>query len=53
MMIKEAHFSASRSMQRLVSLDEILFCKDETESSDLPSYLRKKVSEGRGRRTVK
>jgi len=53
MMIKEAHFSASRSMQRLVSLDEILFCKDETESSDMPSYLRKKVSEGRGRRTVK
>jgi len=53
MMMKEAHFSASRSMQRLVARSEILFCKDETESADMPSFLRKKVSEGRGRRTQK
>lgn len=53
MMMKEAHFSASRSMQRLVSRSEILFCKDETENAEMPSFLRKKVSEGRGRRTQK
>ena len=53
MMMKEAHFSASRSMQRLVARSEMLFCKDETESVEMPSFLRKKVSEGRGRRTQK
>lgn len=50
MMIKEASFSAMRMSKSLASKSEILFCKDETESN-MPSFLRKKETEGRGRRT--
>ncbi len=52
MMIKEVSFSAYRMSNRLVSKQEVLYRSDETES-DIPSFLRKKESEGRGRRAQK
>ena len=52
MMIKEVSFSAYRMSNRLVSKQEMRYMSDETESS-IPSFLRKKESEGRGRRTQK
>lgn len=52
MMIKEVSFSAYRMSNRLVSKQEVLYMSDETES-DIPSFLRKKESEGRGRRAQK
>ncbi len=48
MMMKEAHYSAMKMSSRLASKNEIAFCMDETES-EMPSFLRKKESEGRGR----
>ena len=50
MMIKEASFSAMRMSKSLASKSEVMFCMDETESN-MPSFLRKKETEGRGRRT--
>ena len=50
MMVKEASFSAVRMSKSLASKSEIMFCMDETESN-MPSFLRKKETEGRGRRT--
>jgi Ca-activated chloride channel family protein len=52
MMIKEVSFSAYRMSNRLVSKQEMRYMSDETESN-IPSFLRKKESEGRGRRTQK
>ena len=50
MMIKEASFSAMRMSKSLASKSEVMFCMDETESN-MPSFLRKKETEGRGRKT--
>ena len=50
MMVKEASFSAMRMSKSLASKSEVMFCMDETESN-MPSFLRKKETEGRGRRT--
>jgi Ca-activated chloride channel family protein len=50
MMIKEASFSAMRMSKSLASKSEVMFSLDETESN-MPSFLRKKETEGRGRRT--
>ena len=47
-MAKEASYSAMRMSRRLTSVNEMRFVADETENT-MPSYLRKKVSEGRGR----
>jgi len=52
MMIKEVSFSAQRMSNRLASKQEMSYMADETESN-MPSFLRKKESEGRGRRTQK
>jgi Ca-activated chloride channel family protein len=49
MMLKEASFTAFRMSRRLVSKSEMKFGIDETDS-DIPSFLRKKVSEGRGKK---
>jgi hypothetical protein len=48
MMSKEVQYSAYRMSSRLASKSEVAFCMDET-NSDMPSFLRKKESEGRGR----
>ena len=50
MMVKEASFSAMRMSKSLASKSELLYRVDETES-EMPAFLRKKESEGRGRRT--
>jgi len=52
MMVKEASFSAMRMSKSLASKSEILYSIDQTES-EMPAFLRKKESEGRGRRTPK
>ena len=52
MMIKEVSFSAQRMSNRLASKQEMSYMADETESI-MPSFLRKKESEGRGRRNQK
>jgi hypothetical protein len=48
MMMKEAHYSAMKMSSRLASKNEMAYFMDETES-EMPSFLRKKESEGRGR----
>jgi len=52
MMAKEAGYASVRMYSRLSPNFESSFIKDETES-DMPAFLRKKESEGRGRRTPK
>jgi hypothetical protein len=51
-MTKEVSFSAYRMSNRLVSKQEMRYMSDETESI-MPPFLRKKESEGRGRRNQK
>ena len=48
MMGKESQFSARRMSSRLSMRDEILYSRDET-GSDMPTFLRKKAEEGKGR----
>jgi Ca-activated chloride channel family protein len=48
MMMKEVVFASAKMSRRLVAREEMAFGIDETDSP-MPSYLRKKVSEGRGR----
>jgi hypothetical protein len=50
MMSKEVQYSAFRMSRRLASKNEVAFCMDET-NMDMPSFLRKKESEGKGRTT--
>jgi Ca-activated chloride channel homolog len=50
MMSKEVQYSAYRMSSRLASKNEMAFCMDET-NLDMPSFLRKKESEGKGRTT--
>ena len=50
LMAKEVRYSRSRMSQRLAPLEELAFCMDETESQEMPAFLRKKVSEGQGKR---
>jgi hypothetical protein len=52
MMIKEVSYSAMRMSKSLASRSEVMFCMDETESN-MPAFLRKKETEGRGRRAPK
>ena len=49
MMMKEASFSSMKMSGRLASKSETLYMGDETESF-MPAFLRKKESEGRGRK---
>ena len=48
MMMKEVVFASAKMSRRLVAKEEMAFCADET-NSPMPSFLRKKTSEGRGR----
>lgn len=48
MMMKEAHYSAMKMSSRLASKQEMAYSMDETEL-EMPRFLRKKESEGRGR----
>ena len=48
MMSKEMQYSAYRMSNRLASKSEVAFSMDET-NLNMPSFLRKKESEGRGR----
>lgn len=50
LMAKEVQFSAMRMSRRLVAKDETAFMGDETYSQVVPAFLRKKVSEGTGRK---
>jgi Ca-activated chloride channel family protein len=52
MMAKEAGYASVRMYSRLSPTFESSYSKDETES-DMPAFLRKKETEGRGRRTPK
>jgi hypothetical protein len=50
MMTKEVSYSAMRMSRSLASKEEVMYCLDETESA-VPAFLRRKETEGRGRRT--
>ncbi len=52
MMVKEVHYSMMRMSRRLVSKEEMAYEGDETHVSEsvMPSFLRKKVSEGKGKK---
>lgn len=49
MMGKEVLYSMHRMSRRLVASDEAAFTRDEMESLEMPAFLRKKVSEGKGK----
>jgi hypothetical protein len=51
--VKELHIKANVFHTRVVPVQETLYTGDETESADVPSYLRRKAEEGRGRRNRK
>ncbi len=48
-MAKEVHYSSERMSRRLAALQESRYEADETQSQEMPAFLRKKLSEGRGR----
>ena len=52
MMAKEVRYSMMRMSRRLVSKEEMAYEGDETHVSEsvMPSFLRKKVSEGKGKK---
>ena len=52
MMAKEVRYSMMRMSRRLVSKEEMAYAGDETNISEsiMPSFLRKKVSEGKGKK---
>jgi Ca-activated chloride channel homolog len=52
MMAKEVRYSMVRMSRRLVSKEEMAYAGDETDISEsvMPSFLRKKVSEGKGKK---
>ncbi len=52
MMMKEVVFASAKMSRRPVAREKMAFGVDETDSP-MPSYLRKKVSEGRGRNKPK
>lgn len=47
---KEMMFSSIKMSRRLASTQETHFSIDETESADVPAFLRRKGSEGSGRK---
>ena len=47
MMVKEVSYSAMRMSRSLASKSEVLYSVDET-AADMPAFLRKKESEGKG-----
>lgn len=52
MMAKEVRYSMMRMSRRLVSKEEMAYEGDETHVSEsvMPSFMRKKVSEGKGKK---
>ena len=50
-MAKEVRYSMMRMSSRLASKSEMAYSEDETHVSEsvMPSFLRKKVSEGKGK----
>ena len=52
MLAKEVSYSMMRMSRRLVSKEEMAYAGDETHISEsvMPSFLRKKVSEGKGKK---
>lgn len=51
--VKEMRYSMQRTSQRLVAKSEASYLESETESVDVPAYLRRKVAEGQGRKSTK
>ena len=51
LMAKEVRYSMMRMSSRLASKSEMAYADDETHLSEsvMPSFLRKKVSEGKGK----
>ena len=49
MMLKEARYASARMESRLTAKQDMAYVGDEMESMEIPSYLRKKIQEGRGR----
>ncbi len=47
---KEALYTAGKLQTRLAAPSETLYQRDETESPDIPTFLRRKGSQGRGKR---
>jgi Ca-activated chloride channel family protein len=50
--MKEMQYSMHRTSRRLVSKTEAAYCASETESFEVPAFLRRKPSEGQGRKSV-
>ena len=53
MAAKELRFSHMKMSKRAVALNEasVQFCVGETDSTEIPAFLRRKMSEGKGRKT--
>mgnify|MGYP000093022003 FL=1 len=52
MMSKEVNYSMVRMSRRLVASEETEFTGDEIQSLAMPAFLRKKVSEGKGKQRL-
>ena len=52
MMSKEVNYSMARMSRRLVASEETEFTGDEIQSLAMPAFLRKKVSEGKGKQRL-
>lgn len=50
MAVKEMKFSMNRTANRLAAKSEALYDGSETDRADIPAFLRRKASEGRGRK---
>lgn len=52
MMMKEVRYSMSRMSSRLVAKHDMAFVSDEMDDVEMPAFLRKKVSEGKGKQAT-
>ncbi len=50
MAVKEIHYNQRRLSTRLAAVQEAQYSGDETNAQDIPAFLRRKESEGTGRR---
>jgi Ca-activated chloride channel family protein len=50
MAAKEIRYSGKKMSSRLASVEEARYCMSETDNSEVPAFLRRKASEGTGRR---
>jgi Ca-activated chloride channel family protein len=51
MAAKEMRFKSSRMNTRVTQVNERIYSADETDSVEVPAYLRRKAEEGRGRKS--